>query len=182
VTRFVLAAAVALAAASLAACGGHTRRPSSGRVQLQLESPGDGAVVQATWVQVRGTVRPGGAAVEVGGQPVDVSHGAFSASVPLQAGANVIDVAATAPGARPVLAALQVRRDDRVTLPALAGQDPDVAQARLEGMGLKVDRERGGGFFDPIMPAAPRVCEIHPGAGTRVAPGTRVTLVWARHC
>jgi hypothetical protein len=183
VTRLALATVV-LAAAALAACGGKTQRSTSGaaRVQLSLDSPGDGAVVQAAIVEVRGRVRPRGAAVEVAGRPAAVSGGAFSVDIPLSAGANVIDVAATAADARPAVAALRVLRDNRVTVPALAGQDPDVAQARLEDLGLKVDRRRGGSFFDPLLPTAPRVCSIHPRAGTRLSPGTRVTEVWARHC
>ena len=174
-------AAVVLAAAGLAACGGAKTDPPA-RVQLSLDSPGDGAVVRGDIVEVRGTVRPRGASVEVAGHRAAVDGGAFSVVVPLGAGTNVIDVAATAAHARPALAALRVTRDDRVTVPALAGQDPDVAQARLEGLGLKVDRRRGGSFFDPLIPAAARVCTIHPRAGTRLNRGSHVTMVWAHHC
>jgi hypothetical protein len=172
---------VLVAAAGLAACGGAKADPPA-RVRLALNSPGDGAVVRGDIVEVRGTVRPSSASVEVAGHPAAVSGGAFSVVVQLGAGTNVIDVAATAPDARPALAALRVTRDDRVTVPALAGQDPEVAQARLEGLGLKVDRRRGGSFFDPLIPAAPRVCAIHPRSGTRLNRGSHVTMVWARRC
>lgn len=171
-----------LAAAALAGCGGAPTAAGGGRIQLHLASPGDGAVVRAAVVEVRGTVRPSGASVEVAGRPAGVSGGSFTVVVPLDSGANVIDVSATAAGARPVLAALRVTRDDRVTVPALLGRDPDVAQARLEDLGLTVRRQRGGGFFDPLIPAAPRVCSITPRAGSRLDRGARVTLVWARHC
>jgi hypothetical protein len=174
------AALILLSAAALAGCGAEDRSRSP--VRLQLSSPGDGAVVRTTTVEVRGTVRPRGAAVEVAGRPAQVSDGTFDAIVPLDAGANVIDVAATAPDARPAMAALRVRRDDRVTLPVLAGEDPDVAQTRLEDLGMKVTRQRAGSFFDPLVPAPPRVCAIHPHAGSRVSRGSHVTLVWARHC
>jgi glucodextranase-like protein/PASTA domain-containing protein len=174
------AALIMLSAAALAGCGATERqRPP---VRLALDSPGDGAVVRTTTVEVRGTVRPRGATVEVAGRPAQVSAGAFDAIVPLDTGANVIDVAATAPDARPAVTALRVRRDDRVTLPALAGQDPDLAQARLEDLGMTVTRERAGSFFDPLVPAPPRVCAIHPHAGSRVSRGSHVRLVWARHC
>jgi hypothetical protein len=183
VNRLALATAVVSAVAALAACGARTHgSASTGRIQLALDSPGDGAVVRASVVEVRGTVHPRGAAVEVAGRPAAVNGGSFSVVVPLGTGANVIDVAATAGDQRPAVAALRVLRDNRVTVPALAGQDPDVAQARLEDLGLEVDRQRGGGFFDPLVPAAPRVCSVRPRPGTRVSPGTRVTEVWARHC
>jgi Glucodextranase, domain B/PASTA domain len=176
-----LALATLALAAPLAACGGGNAG-AGGHVQLHLASPGDGAIVRAAVVEVRGTVRPRGAAVEVAGQAAGVSNGSFSAVVPLSSGANVIDVAATAPGARPAIAALRVSRDDRVTVPSLVGSDPDFARARLEDLGLKVKRERGGSFFDPLIPAAPRVCSVTPKAGSRLDRGARVTIVWARHC
>jgi PASTA domain-containing protein/glucodextranase-like protein len=174
---FVFAVAVLVAA-----CGGSGRPSGGGHVRISLASPGDGTVVRAAVVEVRGTVRPRGAAVEVAGRPAAVSGGAFDVVVPLETGANVLDVAATAPGARPAVAALRVRRDDRVAVPDLTGDDPDVAQARLEDLGLKVSRERGGGFFDPLIPEAPRVCSLSPRPGSKLDPGSRVTLVWARHC
>jgi hypothetical protein len=179
VPRVVL---VLLAAALIAACGGSGQSSGGGHVRISFASPGDGAVVRAAVVEVRGTVRPRGAAVEVAGRPAALSGGAFDVVVPLETGANVLDVAATAPGARPAVAALRVRRDDRVTLPDLTGQDPDFAQARLEDLGLKVRRERGGGFFDPLIPEASRVCSLSPQPGSKLDPGSRVTLVWARHC
>lgn len=175
-------AAPVLAAAVLAACGGAGNHAGGGRVQLRLDSPRDGAVVRAAVVEVRGTVRPSGAVVQVAGRPAGVSGGHFSVVVPLSSGANVIDVSATADGAAPALAALRVVRDDRVTVPALVGRDPDVAQAHLEDLGLRVSRRRGGSFFDPLVPAAPRVCSVTPRAGSRLERGARVTLVWARHC
>src|SRR6188472_1286601 len=121
-TRLALAT-VLMSAVALAACGGKPQRSASAaRVQLSLDSPGDGAVVRAAIVEVRGTVRPRGAAVEVAGRPAAVNDGAFSVEIPLSAGANVIDVAATAADVRPAVAALRVLRDNRVTVPALAGQ------------------------------------------------------------
>jgi hypothetical protein len=171
-------------ALALAACGdgGGGGAGGTSRVELSLASPGDGTVVRAAIVEVRGTVRPSGAAVEVAGRAAAVRGGQFDAVVPLSVGANVIDVAADAPGARPAVLALRVQRDDRVTVPQLVGDDPDVVQAHLEDLGLKVRSQRGGGFFDPIIPEAKRVCSLSPGPGSRVEPGTRVKMVWARHC
>src|SRR2546423_5611324 len=111
VLRVALALAAVAAAALTAACGGSAKRSGSGHVSLSLASPGDGAVVRAAVVEVRGTVRPRGAAVEVAGRPAAVSGGAFDVVVPLDTGANVLDVAAPAPGAPPPLAALRGRRD-----------------------------------------------------------------------
>jgi len=182
VTRLALAAAL-VAATALMGCGATTQRPRPvTHVRLSLAGPSDGAVVRGTVVEVRGTVRPSGAAVEVAGRPAQVSGGAFSAIVPLETGANVIDVAATARDARPAVAALRVQRDDRVTVPVLVGADPGVAQTKLEDLGLKVDLKRGGDFFDPLVPAAPRVCTVRPRQGSRLARGTLVTVVWARLC
>ena len=39
-----------------------------------------------------------------------------------------------------------------------------------------------GGFFDPILPGDPKVCEMQPGAGAQVLPGSEVTLLVARDC
>jgi Glucodextranase, domain B/PASTA domain len=182
VKRLPVTAALVLSA-SLAACGGTSERPRpAAHVRLSVDGPSDGAVVRGTVVEVRGTVRPSGAAVEIAGRPAEVRDGAFTAIVPLSTGANVIDVAASAHDARPAVAALRVQRDDRVTVPSLVGADPGVAQTRLEDIGLKVKLKRGGDFFDPIVPATPRVCSVKPVRGSRVARGTVVTVVWARLC
>ena len=42
--------------------------------------------------------------------------------------------------------------------------------------------EDAGGFFDPILPGDPKVCELSPRAGAQVLPGSEVTLRVARDC
>ena len=100
----------------------------------------------------------------------------------LDAGVNVIDVLASAGDARPALAALRVRRLVIVRVPALVGLAPDEATARLEALGLKADRENGGGLFDELLGGDPRVCQTDPVAGTRADPGATVLLEVARRC
>ena len=55
-------------------------------------------------------------------------------------------------------------------------------QEQLEGLGLKVRTENGGGFLDPLLPGDPKVCELRPRAGAQVLPGSEVTLRVARDC
>jgi hypothetical protein len=139
-------------------------------------------VVRAERVSVTGSVQPAGAHVQVLGREVAVSGGSFTADVALQPGANLIDVSASARGRRPDFAAMRVVREVRVAIPDLLGADADSAQNQLETLGLKVKREAGGGFFEPILPGDPQVCESKPKAGTQVLPGSEVTLVTARDC
>src|SRR5919108_3247440 len=94
----VLAAVVALTALATA-CGDDPRPPrDEPKVKLELGSPADGAVVRSETVEIRGTVQPRGATVRVFGKEVAVDAGSFVAEVPLEPGANLIDVAAGAPG------------------------------------------------------------------------------------
>src|SRR5206468_7287292 len=79
VRRLAVAAVLSLLATGLAACGGSAHRPSAAHapVRLALDAPGDGTVVRGTNVEVRGTVRPRGASVDVAGHPAGVSARAF---------------------------------------------------------------------------------------------------------
>jgi beta-lactam-binding protein with PASTA domain len=94
----------------------------------------------------------------------------------------LIDVAASANGRRPDFAVLRVVFEERVALPDVVGSDADTAQEQLEGLGLTVELENGGGFFDPILPGDPKVCELQPEPGTQVLPGSEVTVLVARDC
>jgi beta-lactam-binding protein with PASTA domain len=73
-------------------------------------------------------------------------------------------------------------REARVAVPDLTGRDADTAQEQLEGLGLTVEREDAGGFFDPLLPGDPKVCEQRPEPGAQVLPGASVTLRIARSC
>lgn len=178
----VLATLPALAALA-AACGDDPPPPrQEPEVRLQLGSPSDGAVVRDETIEIRGTVQPSGAQVQVLGREVAVDAGSFRAEVPLEPGANLIDVSAGARGRRPDFVATRVVREVRLPVPDLVGRDADTAQDQLEGLGLTVRRENAGGFFDPILPGDPKVCASDPAAGAQVLPGTEVELTVARDC
>jgi hypothetical protein len=182
VRRSVPALVLALAVL-LPACGEDPRPPrAEPKVRLEVTVPRDGATVRAETVAVEGTVEPAGAQVQVLGREVGVEAGRWHAEVPLEPGANLVDVAASAKGRRPDFASLRIVLEVRVTVPDLVGADADSAKDQLEGLGLDVATEDGGGFFDPILPGDPAVCSTEPAAGAQVLPGSGVTLVVARDC
>src|SRR5215213_89375 len=177
----VLAAAAALAALAPGCGGGDAQPPrTEPRVRLVLDAPADAEVVRAETVQVSGTVRPAAARVQVLGREVAVDGGRFEADVPLEPGANLIDVAASARGRRPDFVATRILREVRIAVPDLVGRDADAAQERLAGLGLEAGVKNGGGFLDPILPGDPKVCSSDPAAGAQVLPGTKVELTVAR--
>lgn len=151
-------------------------------VRLELTAPADTAVVDSDTVTVTGRVSPAASAVQVMGEDVDAAGGTFSTRVDLEPGANLVDVAATAPGRRPALTALRVVRRMPVEIPDLEGEAVDAATERLESLGLRVETEEGGGLLDRLLPGEPGVCRSDPGAGDRVRPGTTVTLEVAKGC
>jgi Glucodextranase, domain B/PASTA domain len=173
-----------LAMTVLSACGEDRPQPPRPEpaVELVVGSPADAVVVRAETVEIRGTVRPARARVEVLGRQVGVTGGTFTAEVPLEPGANLIDVAASAGGRRPDFEAMRVVREERVAVPDVIGIDADTAQDQLEALGLKVKLEDAGGFFDPILPGDPRVCDADPAPGAQVLPGSQVALQVARDC
>ena len=170
-------------AAAAAACGGSAKPPPDPpKVRLQVFSPRDLAVIHEDMLEVRGTVSPARADVRVMGIPAASNGGEFDVRVPLVEGANVVDVAATASGRSPVLTALRVTRDTRVVVPAVAGQEPDVANGVLEGAGLRAKVDEQGDFLDRLLPIAWTVCQTRPAAGTKVARGTEVTVIARKDC
>jgi hypothetical protein len=176
-------AAVVAVALLPAGCGEDAEPPRrEPAVQLTLTAPTDGSKQPSDTVEVRGSVKPARAAVQVLGRDVAVDGGEFQTEVELEPGSNLIDVAASANGRRPDFAALRVVFEERVALPDVVGRDADTAQEELEGLGLDVRKEDAGGFLDPILPGDPKVCEMQPGAGTQVLPGTEVTVRVARDC
>lgn len=181
--RRLLPALVLALAVPFQACGDDPQPPrAEPKVRLEVTVPRDGATVRAETVAVEGTVQPPGASVQVLGEDVGVEAGRWHAEVPLDPGANLVDVAASAGGRRPDFASLRIVLEVRVTVPDLVGADADSAQNQLEGLGLKVTMEEGGGFFDPILPGDPAVCATDPQAGAEVLPGAGVTVVVARDC
>ncbi len=179
---FLLLAAAAVAILT-AGCGDDPRPPrAEPEVELVLTAPADAAVTREETVAISGTVKPARAAVQVLGRDVAVDGGRFSEEVALEPGANLIDVSASTEGRRPDFAALRVVREERVPLPDVVGRDADAAQEELEALGLTVRADDSGGFFDPLLPGDPAVCEMQPPAGEQVLPGTEVTLLVARDC
>jgi hypothetical protein len=178
------AALLALAGAAMlvAACGTDEPRRPEPRVTIRLTTPADAAVVREDSVRIAGRVAPAGAAVTVLGREAAVEDGTFTATVALDPGANVVDVAAAAPGRRAAFAALRIVREVRVRVPDLVGREAEPAREQLEALGLEVAEERGGGLFDPLFPGAPVVCDSSPGPGAELLPGSTVTLLVARSC
>ena len=180
--RALLPALALALAVALQACGDDAEPPRAVPVKLEVTVPQDGATVRAETVAVEGTVQPAGSQVQVLGKDVDVSDGRWSADVPLEPGANLVDVAASAEGRRTSFASLRIVLEVRVTVPDVVGDDADSAQDQLEGLGLKVTMEDAGGFFDPLLPGDPGVCAVQPEPGAQVLPGSAVTLAVARDC
>ena len=174
---------VLLAVLALAGCGGDDPPPPDpAAVRLTIEAPLDTSTVTEDTVELRGRVRPARAAVEIGGEAAAVSDGAFSKTVKLQEGTNVIDVSASMPGRGSAFAALRVTYDPRVTIPDLAGQVDDDAAPKLEALGLEVELDAVGGLLDELRSGPRKVCESDPPKGAVVDPGSTVTLKTAKSC
>jgi hypothetical protein len=62
-----------------------------------------------------------------------------------------------------------------VTIPSLTGERLDVAEQRLDELGLNYTEE-GGGLFGVIIPSDWNVCSTSPGEGSVVSPGSTVRL------
>jgi hypothetical protein len=175
-----------LAAAALTGCGGddqpRAQKPAA-PVDLTVTTPADMETVRSETVEVRGTVTPAGAAVLVVGQKAPVSAGgSFTATVPLEPGANVIDVMASAAGRTPALTAFRVTREMPVTVPDLGGKSEADVDKALAAVGLKPEVEKGGGLIEGLLPGDPAVCEQDPSAGTQVRRGTTVHVVVSKSC
>ncbi len=172
-----------LAVLALAGCGGDDPPPPDPpAVRLTIEAPADTATVKEDTVELRGRVQPARAAVEIQGEAAAVANGAFTKTVALEEGVNVIDVAATMPGRSAAFAALRVTYDPRVTIPDLSGVVDDEAAGRIEALGLEAELDAVGGLFDELRSGPRRVCRSDPPAGTVVDPGSGVTLETAKRC
>jgi glucodextranase-like protein/PASTA domain-containing protein len=181
----VLACLCAAAATSCGGSGDNGRRAqgSAPAVDLKVAEPADMTTVRSETVDVKGTVTPAGASVLVVGQKAPVSGGgSFTATVPLEPGANVIDVMATASGRTPALTAFRITREVPVTVPDLGGKTVADVDKALAAVGLKPEVEKGGGLIEDLLPGDPAVCEQDPGAGTQVRRGTSVHVVVSKSC
>lgn len=176
----------ACAAASLASCGGSDASSRAARalpqVHVRVTSPSDLLTTRGTTVTLRGTVDPPGSDVRVLGHAAEVIGSAFTTQVDLQPGANVIDIAATAPRRGPALTAIRVTREMPVTVPDLSGLAPEEAQQRVESLGLVYEEHDGGGLLEELLPGKPGVCEQDPSAGDDAMRGTKVRVIVAKRC
>jgi hypothetical protein len=151
-------------------------------VELDITTPADMAVVQSETVEVRGSVEPAGATVRVLGEPAEVSGGTFRAEVPLEPGANVIDVMASARGRAAAMTAFRVTRELPVEVPDLDGLEVPEVEDKLAEVGLVPDITERDGLLDELLPGEPAVCEQDPEPGTEVRRGTTVRVQVARSC
>jgi hypothetical protein len=166
-------------AACLGGCGGSERQH---QVVLRVTAPLDSAVVRDHMLDVRGRVRPAGARVLVAGRRASVSGREFRATVPLRSGSNLVDVGASAPGARATWAAVRVTREIVVTLPDVVGASRGDAVDRIQSLGLRSDVTEQRSFFDVINPAGWRVCETGPPGGAEVPKRALVRVVVSKRC
>jgi hypothetical protein len=180
--------AACLAVALVCGCGGGDDGgdPRAARAQLpvalDVSVPADEALVRAEVIDVRGSVDPPGARVRVLGEPAHVREGSFAAAVPLQPGANVIDVIATARGREPAMTALRVEREMPVEVPDLEDAEISEAQERVADAGLELEVHESGGLFDDLFGGELAVCEQDPEAGEMVRRGTTIVVAVARSC
>ena len=61
-------------------------------------------------------------------------------------------------------------------MPSLAGQPLDVAEQRLNDLGLDPSEE-GGGLFGVLVPSDWTVCDTSPASGSVVRPSTVHLLI-----
>jgi serine/threonine protein kinase len=67
-------------------------------------------------------------------------------------------------------------KPNRVAVPSLVGQPLDVAEQRLDDLGLQSTQE-GGGLFGVLIPSDWEVCATSPAADSAVRPGSTVRLL-----
>jgi hypothetical protein len=185
-TLAVLAPAFVVVVGAAGGCGSGGSGSRASRpappVQLHVSTPADLAGTQGSDVTISGSVSPAGADVQVLGRPAEVVAGSFTARVPLQPGANVIDLLATARGHGPALTALRVTREMPVQVPDLAHLTPAAARAKVQPLGLTLRTQNGGGLLEGILPGTPGVCAQDPRPGARVRRGAEVVVLVAKRC
>lgn len=152
------------------------------RVRLNVTAPADNAVVRDSSVRLTGRVTPSTAEVRVLGDDVAVRDGRFETMVPLDVGANVVDVLASEGRRRPAMAALRVTRQVPVTVPDVTGVSADEARDELAGLGLRPQILEGGSILDQLLPVDAKVCSTDPEAGTEVEGGASVDVVVSKLC
>jgi hypothetical protein len=170
-----------LAPLALVGCGGGSA-PKQPPVRLSLAAPNDGARLLQDTVNISGTVSPATATVTVEGKRVPVSGGAFDTQVQLDPGQNVVDVMAGAENSAAAMTAVRVYREVMVEVPDLVGQKPSDAADALTAKGLQPKVENDDSGFDFLLPGSRSVCGTDPDAGSKVAPGSTVTVIASKSC
>lgn len=173
---------VVVACLGLAACGEREVEPLRAPVQLSVEAPADVATIDDDRVDIVGRVVPGRARVHVAGDEVGVEDGAFTTTVALEPGANVIDITAVAPRRPAAMTAIRVTRQVRVEVPDVADADPGDALDDLTAAGLRPELVDSGSLLDDLIGGDPGVCGTDPEAGAEVLPGAGVDVFVAPGC
>ena len=127
-------------------------------------------------------MRPAAAAITVAGRQVAAIGGRFTTRVDLDAGTNVIDVTASAPGTVAALTAVRISRQVVVRVPDIVGNSPDDARAQLAAIGLLADVLNEDGVLDSLLPVSTAVCATDPSAGARADRGATVKVYVAKLC
>jgi hypothetical protein len=168
--------------AGISGCGA-AKPPAATPVKLSLTAPTDGSRVSSGSVTVTGTVSPVQARVLVLGQRVTVqADGSFSTDVLLSTGTNLIDVLASAPHAPAAMSAVRVVRYALETVPQVIGDSPSDAQAAIRAAGLVPKVVSSGSPFNFLVPLSTQVCSTSPSAGTKLSPGSTVTVNTGKLC
>ena len=162
-------------AVALAGCGGEdpTAQKPKPPVQLRVSTPSDTALVLGSTVQVSGNVSPSTAQVQVQGRRAQVSGGRFTLEVPLEPGAE--RDRRRRDRAQPLGGADRLPRHARA-----AGGRPGPRRRRRRrrrargsrAAASRLERKRGGGFLDSLVPKGLAVCEQAPAAGNQVRRGS----------
>src|SRR5262249_52300370 len=100
----------------------------------------------------------------------------------LDPGQNVVDVMAGAEDSAAAMTAVRVYREIMVEVPDLVGQKPSDAEDALTAKGLKAKVENDDSGFDFFLPSSRSVCGTDPDAGSKVAPGSTVTVIASKSC
>jgi glucodextranase-like protein len=152
-----------LVALAMSGCG--SSRPS---VHVQVLAPADGSSTAAERVTVRGTVTPDNATVQVAGQSAQVGSGVFTTSVPLQPGANQLDVVASVQGDTPVSTTIAVTRGGSSSTSSPRSQPPQSTPSSSPA-----SNSASASNSSPVASSSPEGTDcgggLHAGQGTSCA-------------
>jgi Glucodextranase, domain B len=165
-TTAVACIATGVVTLAISGCGS-----SSPSVHVQVLAPTDGSSTSADRVTVRGTVTPTNATVQVAGQSAQVGAGVFTTSVPLQPGANQLDVIASAPGGAPASTMIAVTRKGAPSVrPASSQQSQSVQSSSSAPSSSSTPSSSSASSGSPASSNSPEGTncggDLHAGQGT----------------